>query len=167
MDLLNISTGWVEHSNSSGTWSVPISIKTFPLTLKLWAVESIILKLIFSKRSLGSTPLHVARILSIASFTCARFSLLSLAMGRVGNALNFPFMVTPCTMNDPTPFFFESSSWYVMTDSSDGIIPSTMHFSVYVSIAHLVSLIFLELGDASASILLESLLWCFHCLQNI
>ena len=130
MDLLNISAGWVEHSNLSGTWSVPVSIKTCSSTLKLWAVESIIVKLIFSKRSLGSTPLHVARILSIASLACARFSLLSLAMGRVGNSLNVPFMVTPSSMNDPTPFFFESSSWYVMTDSSDAIISSTMHFSV-------------------------------------
>ena len=105
-----ISTGWVEHSNSSGTWSVPRSIETCSSAPKLWAVESTILKLIFSKRSLGSTPPHIARILSIASFSCARFSLLSVAMCRVGNALNFPFVVTPCTMNDPTPLFFEPSS---------------------------------------------------------
>ena len=126
MALLSISTGWVEHSNSSGTWYVPRSIETCSSIPKLWAVESIILKLIFSKRSFGSTPQHVARILSIASFSCARFSFLSLAMGRVGNAINFPFMATACTMNDPTPFFFELSSWYVMTDSSDAIILSTM-----------------------------------------
>ena len=88
-------------------------------------------------------------------------------MGRVGNALNFPFMVTPCTMNDPTLFFLEPSSCYVMADSSHAIISSTMHFSVYVSIARPVFLMLLELGAVSTSILVESSLWCFHCLPNI
>ena len=59
----------------------------------------------------GDNTAAYCKNIDIASFSCARFSLLSVAMCRVGNALNFPFVVTPCTMHDPTPFFFEPSSW--------------------------------------------------------
>ena len=55
----------------------------------------------------------------------------------------------------------------VMTDSSDAIISLTVHFSVYAPIACPVSLMLLELRAVLTSILVESFLWCFHCLPNI
>ena len=87
--------------------------------------------------------------------------------GQSWKCTKFSIFGTPCTINDPTPFVFEPSSWYVMADSSDAIILLTIHFSVYVWIACPVSLMLLELGALSTPILVESSFWRFHCLPNI
>ena len=165
MALLNISIGWIEHSNSSGTWSVKISQDLFANT-----------KVVGSRVHHSETDL-LEEIFGVNTTTCCEnieYSKLQLckilfALIGYGESWKRPKFSTyghTFYHERPTPFFFERLP-YVMINSSDAIISSTMHFSVYVSIVHPVFLMLLKLGAVSTSILVESSFRCFHCLPNI
>ena len=110
----DISTGWVEHSNSSGTWSVPRSVETCLSTPKVWEAESMILKLIFSKRSLGSTALHVCKNKEHSKLQLREVLFALTGYGQCWKRTKFSIFGTPSTIDDPNPFVFEPSLWYVM-----------------------------------------------------